>query len=76
MKGRAIRNAVSQFTSSIDSWQQCGSSGGYVEELSTSQLWDLMGVRSNIFDNDPADIISDYETWAIASMFGEEESFI
>lgn len=73
MKGRAIRQEISQFRSPIDSWQQCGSSGGYVEELSTSQLWYLMGVRSNIFDNDPEDIISDYETW---EAYGEEESFI
>jgi len=63
MKGSSIRAALQDYQSNVDSWQQCGSSGGYVEELSTSQLWDLMGVRSNIFDNDPTDIISDYESW-------------
>lgn len=73
MRGRAIRNAISEYRSDTDSWFQCGSSGGYVEQLSTSQLWDLMGIRSNIFDNDPVDIISDYEIW---EKFGEEESFI
>lgn len=73
MKGRAVRNAMSEWRSGVDSWQQCGPSGGYVEQLSTSQLWDLMGIRSNVFDNDPADIISDYEMW---QAYGEEESFI
>ena len=73
MRATSIQKALQEYQTSVDSWQQCGSSGGYVEELSTSQLWDLMGVRSNIFDNDPADIISDYETW---ESYGEEESFI
>ena len=73
MKTDSIRRELATTVSTTDSWQQCGSSGGYVEQLSTSQLWDLMGVRSNIFDNDPPDIISDYETW---EAYGEEESFI
>jgi hypothetical protein len=73
MKTLAIENSIREFQSSSDSWFQCGPSGGYVEQLSTSQLWDLMGIRSNVFDNDPADIISDYETW---EAYGEEESFI
>lgn len=73
MKAAAIRKYLAEYQSSTDSWQQCGPSGGYVEQLSTSQLWDLMGIRSNIFDNDPADIISDYEMW---EAYGEEESFI
>lgn len=73
MKGRAVRLAVGEWRSSVDSWYQCGPSGGYVEQLTTGQLWDLMGVRSNIFDNDPADIISDYECWALS---GEDESFL
>ena len=59
--------------SGVDSWFQCGPSGGVVEELTTSQLWDLMGIRSNILDNDPEEIVSDYEMW---ELFGEEESFI
>lgn len=63
MKSRSIEKYLKEFQGSADSWQQCGSSGGYTEQLSTGQLWDLMGVRSNIFDNDPTDIISDYESW-------------
>lgn len=73
MKSRTIEKYLSEFQSASDPWFQCGPSGGYVEQLSTSQLWDLMGVRSNVFDNDPADIISDYEMW---EAYGEEESFI
>ena len=73
MKTDRIRRYLAPEHSSTDPWFQCGPSGGYVEQLSTSQLWDLMGIRSNIFDNDPADIISDYETW---EAYGEEESFI
>ena len=65
MKSRSIEKYLKEFQNTTDRWQQCGSSGGYVEELSTSQLWNLMGVRSNIFDNDPTDIISDYESWAM-----------
>ena len=73
MKSRSIEKYLKEFQSTSDPWQQCGPSGGYVEQLSTSQLWDLMGIRSNVFDNDPADIISDYEMW---EAYGEEESFI
>ena len=73
MRTDSIRRELATEHRSTDSWFQCGSSGGYVEQLSTSQLWDLMGIRSNIFDNNPADIISDYEMW---EKFGEEESFI
>lgn len=73
MRTDSIRRELATMHSSSDPWFQCGSSGGYVEQLSTSQLWDLMGIRSNIFDNDPQDIISDYETW---EAYGEEESFI
>ena len=67
MKTDSIRRELATTVSTTDSWQQCGSSGGYVEQLSTSQLWDLMGVRSNIFDNDPADILSDFESWESGS---------
>jgi len=73
MKADRIRRYLASEHSSTDPWFQCGPSGGYVEQLSTSQLWDLMGIRSNVFDNDPTDIISDYETW---EAYGEEESFI
>ena len=73
MKTDSIRRELATMYDGTDSWQQGGPSGGYVEQLTTSQLWDLMGLRLNIFDNDPADIISDYETW---ELYGEEESFI
>ena len=73
MKADSIRRELATMHSSSDPWFQCGPSGGYVEQLTTGQLWDLMGVRSNIFDNDPADIISDYECWALS---GEDESFL
>jgi hypothetical protein len=72
MKTDSIRRELATMHDSTDSWQQCGPSGGYIAQLSTSQLWDLMGLRSNIFDNDPADIISDYETWELHG----EDSFI
>ena len=73
MKTRAIQAALQSQQSHVDSWHQVKPSGGYVQDLSTMQLWDLMGVRSNIFDNDPCDIVSDIQLW---DMYGDGDSFL
>ena len=72
MRAVSIRAALKDQQSHVDSWHQVKPSGGYVQDLSTMQLWDLMGVRSNIFDNDPYDIVSDIQLW---DMYGDGDSF-
>jgi len=44
-----------------DDWFWCKPSSGHVEELSTSQEWELMGVVDSLWGSDPAEIIGLFE---------------
>lgn len=56
----AVRNleAHKAPTTGVDSWQQVKpGTGAIVEELSTAQEWDLMGLSSDISTMDPLELL-------------------
>lgn len=44
-----------------DSWFWCKPSSGHVEQLTTSQEWELLEVAGGLWGDDPADVVELFE---------------
>jgi len=46
---------------SADSWYWVKPTSGHVEELTTAQEWELMGVVDSLWGSDPAEVVGLFE---------------
>ena len=61
MKPHTVMKELLKNRSSTDSWYWCKPTSGYVEELSTSAEWELMGVVDSLWGSDPSEIVGLFE---------------
>ena len=61
MKPKTVMKELLKDRPTADSWYWVKPTSGYVEELSTSQEWELMGVVDSLWGSDPAEVVGLFE---------------
>ncbi len=61
MKPKTVMKELLRMKSDTDSWYWVKPTSGYVEELSTSEEWELMGVVDSLWGSDPAEVVGLFE---------------
>ena len=61
MKAETVMKEWLRNKPSSDSWYWVKPTSGYVEELSTSEEWELMGVVDSLWGSDPAEVVGLFE---------------
>ena len=61
MKADKAMEEFSKLSPKGEDWYWVKPTSGYVEELSTSEEWDLMGVVDSLWGSDPAEVVGLFE---------------
>lgn len=61
MKAEDAMKEFSKLSPKGEEWFWVKPTSGYVEELSTSEEWELMGVVDSLWGSDPAEVVGLFE---------------